>query len=285
MKPATRPDQRGQRGFALLIVLWAMVMLSFVATRVTASGHGAVLVAANLRNAAVVEAAADGAVQEAIFRMLDTSAARWRPDGRPRTLPMPRGEILLRLDDQAGKVNPNLASVELLTALLRQLGVDSQGANRLAAAIADWRAPTAEARPFGAKAREYRNAGLGYGPPDAPFQSIGELGAVLGMTPPLLARLAPYLSLFNDGDPEPGLADPLVLRALRGSLGAQEFAESPQTGRRVVAISATAIQRGRGGGGTPAADSARFARRAVVRVGEGSNGVLYQILAWGIEED
>lgn len=285
MKPATRPDQRGQRGFALLIVLWAMVMLSFVATRVTASGHGAVLVAANLRNAAVVEAAADGAVQEAIFRMLDTSAARWRPDGRPRTLPMPRGEILLRLDDQAGKVNPNLASVELLTALLRQLGVDSQGANRLAAAIADWRAPTAEARPFGAKAREYRNAGLGYGPPDAPFQSIGELGAVLGMTPPLLARLAPHLSLFNDGDPEPGLADPLVLRALRGSLGAQEFAESPQTGRRVVAISATAIQRTRGGGSTSAAGSARFARRAVVRVGEGSNGMPYQILAWGIEED
>ncbi|RZL91867.1 MAG: hypothetical protein EOP73_28490, partial [Variovorax sp.] len=120
MKPATRPGRQNQRGFALLIVLWAMVMLSFVATRVTASGHGAVLVAANLRNAAVLEAAADGAVQEAIFRMLDTSPARWRPDGRTRTLPMPRGEILLRLDDQAGKVNPNLASVELLTALLRQ---------------------------------------------------------------------------------------------------------------------------------------------------------------------
>ncbi|RYI99475.1 MAG: general secretion pathway protein GspK, partial [Acetobacteraceae bacterium] len=165
----------------------------------------------------------------------------------------------------------------------RQLGVDSQGATRLAAAITDWRAPTAEARPFGAKAREYRNAGLGYGPPDAPFRSIGELGAVLGMTPPLLARLAPHLSLFNDGDPEPGLADPLVLRALRGSLGAQEFAASPQTGRRVVAISATAIQRGRGG--TPAAEVARFARRAVVRVGEGSNGAPFQILAWGIEED
>ena len=285
MTQRARPDQQGQRGFALLIVLWAMVMLSFVATRVTASGHGAVQVAANLRNAAVVEAAADGAVQEAIFRMLDGSEARWRADGRPRTLPMPRGEILLRLDDQAGKVNPNLASVELLTALLRQLGVDSQGANRLAAAIADWRAPTAEARPFGAKAREYRNAGRGYGPPDAPFQSIGELAAVLGMTPPLMAQLAPHLSLFNDGDPEPGLADPLVLRALRASLGAQEFAASPQAGIRVVAITATAIQRAGGPRRGATAQAVRFSRHAVVRVGEGSGGNPYQILAWGIAEE
>lgn len=285
MKRRGRPDQTGQRGFALLIVLWAMVMLSFVATRITASGHGAVQVAANLRNAAVVEAAADGAVQEAIFRMLDSSEARWRPDGRPRTLPMPRGEILLRLDDQAGKVNPNVASVELLAALLRQLGVDTQGANRLAAAIADWRAPTAEARPLGAKTREYRNAGLDYGPPNAPFQSIGELGAVLGMTPPLLARLAPHLSLFNDGDPEPGLAGPLVLRALRGPLGAQELAASPQTGIRVVSIAATAIQRAASPRRAADAESTRFSRAAVVRVGEGRGSTPYQILAWGIAEE
>ena len=264
----------GECGFALLVVLWAMVLLSLVATRVTASGRSAVQIAANLRNAAVAEAAADGAVQEAAFRMLDPSAAGWRADGQLRRLPMPSGTIALRLEDQAGKVNPNVASPELLAALFRQLGADTRAANSLAAAIADWRAPTAEARPLGAKAREYRNAGRTYGPPDAPFESIGELGAVLGMTPALLDRLAPHLSLFRDGDPDPGLADPVVLRALRGSLGAQEFAVSPQGGVRVVAVTATA---------EPAGGS-RFTRRAILRIGEGRDGRPWQILGWGSAE-
>ena len=275
MISGTTRSGAGERGFAVLIVLWAMVLLSLVATRVTASGRSAVQVASNLRNAAVAEAAADGAVHEAIFRMLDPSAARWRPDGQARTLPMPRGEITLRLNDQAGKVNPNSASPELLAALLRQFNADTRRASSIAAAIADWRAPTAEARPLGAKAREYRNAGRAYGPPNAPFESIGEIGAVLGMTPALLEQLAPHLSLFYAGDPEPALAAPPVLRALRALYGAQEIAASPQAGVRLVAVNAEVVL----AGGT------RFARTAVVRVGEGDGGRSWQILAWGQAEE
>ena len=261
-------------GFALLIVLWALVLISLLATQVTAAGRGAVQVAANLRGAAVAEAAADGAVHEAIFRMLDPSDAGWRADGQLRRLPMPRGDIAVRLDDQAGKVNPNLASTGLLTELLRELGADTQTATRVAAAIADWRAPTATAMPNGAKASEYRNAGRDYGPPNAPIQSIGELGGVLGMTPALLGRLAPHLSLFHDGDPDPGLADPVTLRALRRSRNAQQLAPGPRGGVRLVAVTATANQ----------ANGTTFTRRAIVRVGEGRSRP-FQILEWGMVEE
>jgi general secretion pathway protein K len=258
------------RGFALLVVLWTLVLVSLIATQVTATGRGAVQVASNLRASAVLEAAADGAVHEAIFRALDPSAQGWRADGRTRRLPMPDGEVTVQFLDEAGKLNPNVASPELMAALLRQFSLDVTAATRLAAAIADWRFVGVEARPLGAKASAYRAAGRDYGPPNAPFESISELGAVLGMTPDLLERLAPHLTVFHDGDPDPGVASREVLQALRLVFGAQELAPAPRGATSTVTITATASR----------ADGTRFTRRATVRIGEGSEGRAYRIHAW-----
>ena len=113
-------------GFALLIVLWTMVLVSLIGIQVTAIGRGAVQVASNLRASAELEAAADGAVHEAIFRLLDPTAAGWRADGMDRSMMIGPLGVALRLEDQAGKINPNLAQPDLLAAFLRQLGVEVQ---------------------------------------------------------------------------------------------------------------------------------------------------------------
>jgi general secretion pathway protein K len=268
-------ERPAERGFALLVVLWTLVLVSLIAMQVTASGRSAVQVASNLRGAALLEAAADGAVHEAMFRLLDPTEGGWRADGRPRTLPFPGGDITVRIRDEAGKLNPNVASPELMAALLRQFGLDVSAATRLAAAIADWRFAGVEARPLGAKATAYRAAGRDYGPPNAPFESIGEMGAVLGMTPDLLARLAPHLSVFHDGDPDPGLASREILQALRLALGAQELAPAPRSATPVVTIIATASR----------ADGTRFTRRATVRIGQGKAGRAYRIHVWDRGEE
>ncbi len=264
-----RPDGR-ERGFALLIVLWTLVLASLIGARVTAAGRSEAQLASNLRVAAVLEAASDGAVHEAMFRMLDPGEGGWWADGPPRRLSLPGAVIAVRLEDQAGKVNPNIASPELLRALLRQLGADALRADAIAAAILDWRFPGAAARAGGAKAAEYRAAGRDYGPPEAPFRSVGELGSVLGMTPELLARLAPHLSVFLQGDPDPGLADPPVLAALRVTAGGGALAPMPRDGPRVVAV--TAVAEGAGG--------SAFVRRAVVQVGAGAEGRRFRVLSW-----
>lgn len=72
------------RGFALLIVLWALVLAALIAAQVTALGRRETLIAANLRTADVAAAAADGAVEEAVFRLMRHEAG-WDPDGT-RTL-------------------------------------------------------------------------------------------------------------------------------------------------------------------------------------------------------
>jgi hypothetical protein len=46
--------------------------------------------------------------------------------------------VTLRLEDEAWRINPNLASPALLEALLRGTGSDSESAHRVASAIGEW---------------------------------------------------------------------------------------------------------------------------------------------------
>ena len=277
MKPAgaiASSDGRGgrQRGFALLLVLWSLALLALLGTHVTAIGRTEAQLAANLRVAAAAEAAADGALHQAIFHLLDPSPTRWWPDGILREIALPdsaRG--LVRIESEQGKVNPNLATPRLLEALLLHLGAEPRTASSLAAAILDWR--TAGPRPGGAKEPQYRAAGRDYAPPGRPFESVEELGLVLGMTPALLARLSPFLSVYQGGEPDPRLAHPVVLQAMRTALGAEDLAADPDA-TPVVTITATALLPG----------GARFTRQAQVRLGSGGRSRGWQVLTWRMAE-
>lgn len=260
------PGPTRERGFALLIVLWAVVLLALLATQLAATGRTEVQLASNLRAAAVAEAAADGAVQAAAFHLLDP-ANPWAADGTDRTLPVPGGAVAIRIENEAGKVNPNLADADLLRALLLRVGAEGQAAGTLAAAIVDWRTPATPQRTLAAKAAAYGASGLAYGPPGAPFADLEELGAVLGMTPALLARLAPYASVLTDAEPDYAVAAPPVRQALRDVSGQARGA--PPLPLRTVTV--TALAQASGG---------RFTRRATLRLGAGAKEAPVVILAW-----
>ena len=78
----TRGDDR-QRGFALLIVLWTLALLALLGTQLLATSRQHVQLAHNLLDAAALEAAANGAVQQAIFGVLDSSLATGVPTEAP----------------------------------------------------------------------------------------------------------------------------------------------------------------------------------------------------------
>ncbi len=264
MTPRSSGDDRG---FALLIVLWAVVLLTLLVTQLMAAGRTELRLAANLRGAAAAEAAADGAIQEAVFHLIDPSRP-WAADGADRTLRVPGGQAVLRIEDEAGKINPNSASPELLRALLRRVGADSRTADGVASAIVDWRFPSSQGQPGGAKEPQYRAAGRLYGPPGAPFRSMEELGAVLGMTPDLLSRLEPNVSVLTDADPDPAAAPPVVRQAIQDVRGPANLSrrQPPRT------VTITARVTGDAGG--------RFIRRATVRLGKTAKEPMFQILTW-----
>ncbi len=159
--------------------------------------------------------------------------------------------VLVRVENEGDRVNLNTASAVLLRSLIIEVGGAPGLADRLAAAILDWRTSGANARPRGAKASDYRAAGRDYGPPGTPFESVGELADVLGVTPDLFARLAPHLTVLTDGDPDLSTRDPVVARALTDAAGAADAAgiadasgAAQQTADSLLRITVTAIGRG-----------------------------------------
>jgi general secretion pathway protein K len=256
-----------QHGFALLVVLWSVVLLAFLTTRITASGHAEAQLVANLRDAAITDALADGAVQAAAFHLLDASAARWRADGAPYTVRLPGGEAEVTIRSLAGRVSPNLASPALLQALLARSGADAHAAALVAAAIVEWRSPRARNDAAGAKPSAYRASGLDYDPPGAPFESLEELGDVLGMTPTLLTALSPHLSLYAAAQPDFASADPIVRQAIADASSSPGVDAAPPTTGQLVEVIVTVA----GPNGT------RGQRRAVLRIGAAS---LFEILEW-----
>lgn len=63
--------------------------------------------------------------------------------------------------------------------------------------ILDWREPGIGKRLNGAKAEDYRAAGIVYGPRKAPFESVEEVKLVMGMTAQLFDALAPALTVYS----------------------------------------------------------------------------------------
>jgi general secretion pathway protein K len=269
------PAEPGRnRGFVLLIVLWTLVLIGFIAAHLAASGRSEVRIAANLSANAAAQAAIEGAVDAAIFNLTDPDPdRRWPADGESHTLDIGESRVVLRIADEAGRINPNLASPALLEGLLLATGTDPDTAHRLALAIGQW---TGNGVPETQDmAGEYQAAGLDYTPPLEPFETLDELNRVIGMTPEIVAALRPHLSLYGPAQPDPASADRVVLAALDIAARAQPLAASGSPGTlagqapRTLRVMASA----RGPG------QALASAAAIIRFGGGvPRG--YAMLAW-----
>src|SRR6266436_2885595 len=261
-------------GFALIVVLWTLVLIAFIVAHVTANGRTEVRIAGNMVADATAEAADDGAIVAAIFNLLDPNPEqRWPLDGSPHELRVGGSRVMVQLRDESGRINPNLASPELLEALLGVTGNDPESARQLALAIREWVGSPETGVPQQGQPAAYRAAGLDYGPPGAPLETIDELGRVLGMTPAVLAAIRPHLTLFGPAQPNPLTADLIVTAALAQIQAVSQVpAPANQAVETPVMVRVMASALGPG--------NARVQRSAIVNVGAMLPGG-YKILAWG----
>lgn len=274
-RPQSFPaDRRRDAGFALIIVLWTLVLIGFIVAHLSASGRTEVRIAGNLVANAAAQAAADGAIYQAIFNVSDPRPEqRWPADGSIREVAIGNSRVAVRVEDEASWINPSSASPLLLEALLRVTGSDPDLARRVATAISEWVGSAALPGPQQAQLAEYRAAGLDYAPPGAPVESLDELGRVLGMTPALLRAIRPHLTLFGPPEPDRATTDPVVAAAV--TLAAQPGAPAAPANQvlpDVLTVRITALASG--------PSNARIARTAVVRTAAAlPRG--YTTLAWG----
>jgi general secretion pathway protein K len=253
------------RGFALLIVLWSMVLLSLLFSHLVSAGRGEAEIAFNLRAAAQRQAQADGLLYSVVFSLLGPSASHWPADRAVHRIRLPAAIATVSITNLDGRINPNTATSALLNALLMRTNTDALTARNVSQAIVDWRSPDAQGV---FEAPQYLAAGLPYTPAGSPFQSVGEVGLVLGMSPALLAKLVPHLSLYNTGNPNADDADPIV----RGALKDVGMAAASRASQPLRAVVIDVVVAGTGGAGA--------SRRADVRLKTSSSASGFQILTW-----
>jgi general secretion pathway protein K len=196
----TLPSHAKQRGIALIVVLWLTVLITVIGSSFAYSMRSEALAARNTMSLAQARAAADGAVERTAFELsrARVSPDAWSADGQPHTFSDGDIAVTSVAYDESARIDLNSASEPLLKGLLQQVGgLDADSAQRQLDAIIDWRDADDLKRPNGAEAPDYQAAGSKYVPTNSPFESVGELQRVLGMTPELMARLAGTLTVYS----------------------------------------------------------------------------------------
>jgi general secretion pathway protein K len=253
-------------GFALIAVFWIVMVVGLFAA-IVASRTGFDLDRSGWAlGIGKARAAADGAVEEAAFQLVGRIGAgaavldlRDLADFKIRIDDVP---VRVMVEDEDGKIDLNGAQPELLAVLLQAVMRDNKGlatedAVTLSDRIADFRDIDNLRRLQGAEDPEYVAAGLAAGSKDAAFDTVGELGQVLGMTTALVEAVTPFVTVHNGRsqfDPEVG---PLSLKALALGIEGAGLAISVAPSRhRVFTVRAMA--------GLP--NGVVFERRAALRI-------------------
>ena len=164
-----------QRGFALVSALWAAMMLALIAASIMIIGRSDGRIGHIRAIAAQGDALADAGINTAIYRLLALDPAGRPPrDGTPFDIDIEGQTVTVRVQDETGKIDLNLAPASILQRLLTAAGLDPETAQAETDRILDWREAGDLRRLNGAKREDYRLAGYDYGPRGGPFPTVEE---------------------------------------------------------------------------------------------------------------
>jgi len=205
-----------QRGVALVLVLWAIALMAVLLGSFALIAHTEQLESRHVFDAVTARYDAQAGLERAVFELRNTDPGqRWIADGRPYEFVFDKAKISVEVNDESGKIDLNVADQTMLTSLFISVGVELERAAALADAIADWRDPEDLPLANGAEVAEYKQAGLAYGPRNAPFQTTSEVQQVLGMDYELYRRIEPAVTIYSgSATPNPAFAPFEALRTL-----------------------------------------------------------------------
>ena len=287
---STDHGSRKQKGAALLLVLWVLVLMTGLVAVFAVTARTEALQGRALARGTAARYLAEGGIEVAALRLTAADPTlHWLPDGRPYEFTLEDATVQVRVRDESGRVDLNAASPTLLQALIEAVGGDPVQAPRIAAAIQDFRDADDLLSPGGgAEDRDYAADGRPYGAKDRAFETVTELQQVLGVDGELYRKLAPHVTVHTGlAQPDPTFADELVLRALGlppiqvDSILAGREPRAPGSPPAPLAGSGTGTYSISSRATRP--DGTRAVVHATVRLGAASGlGQLYTPLAWRV---
>ncbi len=194
---------RVERGFALLTVLWVLIIVSSIALSLTAAAGVEARIAANEREALGAERLAMAGLEMAPYlEVRGLGSAQEDLAGLPieimdegfhYRIGFPEGSVDLFFEGDNGKINPLTAPEILLRSFFSNWTRDPREGERLTQAFQDWTDPDETPRLLGAEALAY--LGSGYAPRNGQ-PGISDLPLIRGIR---LEDLRPSLMETRDG--------------------------------------------------------------------------------------
>jgi len=210
-------EKGDERGIALLVVLWAMILLMILAFPFAAAVRVEALSTLSFRqrceNRLLAEAGVERAVMEILYRgknvgqtVILEGGETIRTDGTDYLHRTGSGTCRFRVTDESGRINLNALTDQsgiVLNSLLRQLGASEEAAAVIVDSILDWKDGDDLRRLNGAESDYYLSLPVPYRAKDANFDSLEELLLVRGVTQELVygtrerKGLLAYLTLHS----------------------------------------------------------------------------------------
>jgi len=205
-----------QRGIALVLVLWALLLLTIVTGSFSLMARMDRLEANALLSGTQARFSAEAAINLAVLALRDPEdETRMLADGRVYQTELDGVLVEVSAIDERGKLDINATDELTLANLFTGNGMEPDRAELLAAAVMDWRDEDELERVNGAEEDAYLAAGLEMGPANRPFMMTEELLQVIGMEYELYRKLEPGITVFSRaGEPDPAFAPVEALMAM-----------------------------------------------------------------------
>jgi general secretion pathway protein K len=241
---ATLASARSERGVALMLVLWIIVVLGLIATGVAIQARESIAVASTARTRTVARYAAESGVQAAsaalrdlltkadtperqvhVLRDLEDELQRWAVRG------LGNARFQVVVTDLNARVDLNNSAETVLLGLFQQFTSERE-AEALLNALLDWIDEDDEPLPGGAESSGYIANGSPFTPTNQPLQRLEELSRIRGFGDSITNLLAPYLTVWSDGPINVNTASEQVLAAVPeiGKFGAQALVAARRGG-------------------------------------------------------
>jgi general secretion pathway protein K len=184
-------------GFVLLAVIWMAGLLAVISTAFVVTVRSHTLIARNVVYNSKAGYIADGMVKFSALQLVtENSDRKSNLSGETRFCQWSRNVIVgIRIQDQGGLVDLNIASPDLILALFRGVSLSPSEASDLMAALQDYRDPDLKNVTGGVEPVTY--PGKVFGPKNGPFAIIEELDQLPGMNNALFKQLMPLVTVHS----------------------------------------------------------------------------------------
>ncbi len=198
------------RGFALLVVIMVLLLVSFLASQLSLDVRTEQRIAANAKERDRSAILAEAGFNIALFRLMDKPVAlEAEPEygrlvgGREYTHPLKGGQVRYYAANEAGKIDLNASEPRLLELFLRYRKLSLEQATVVLDSLLDWRDPDNLLRLNGAEQEYYMHLSEPYIPRNGRIEDPSEFFLLRGAD--LLAGKFPAEEVFTVHNPGKGI--------------------------------------------------------------------------------